>query len=238
MSTARSDIGAQEALLPTGAPGGVSGARTAMLLRLLDERREKPRAKEQEVLDVATEYFLKHGYQGASINAMARSSGISKESIYRYFSSKKQLFEAVIVRELGEYRQLLTRLGTSLQTMEFREALVTIAETVLGAVNTDRTLALRRLIFEEARNSPDVGQHYYQIGPEHAYVLLENLFTRHRADSVFDVAIMSRHFIALIAYRIIIERECAVRAVLSKPQVREWAEKSVDEFMKAFVRTR
>jgi hypothetical protein len=52
----------------------------------------------------------------------------------------------------------LTRLGTSLQTMEFREALVTIAETVLGAVNTDRTLALRRLIFEEARNSPDVGQ--------------------------------------------------------------------------------
>jgi AcrR family transcriptional regulator len=237
MSTARSDIGASEALLPTGAQGAASGARTAMLLRLLDERREKPRAKEQEVLDVATEYFLKHGYQGASINAMARSSGISKESIYRYFSSKKQLFEAVIVRELGEYRQLLTRLGTSLQTMEFREALVTIAETVLGAVNTDRTLALRRLIFEEARNSPDVGQHYYQIGPEHAYVLLENLFTQHRADSLFDAAIMSRHFIALIAYRIIIERECAVRPVLSKPQVREWAENSVDEFMKAFVRT-
>jgi hypothetical protein len=48
---------------------------------------------------------------------------------------------------------------------------------------------------------------------------------------------MSRHFIALIAYRIIIERECAVRPVLSKPQVREWAENSVDEFMKAFVRT-
>ncbi|HET7133634.1 MAG TPA: TetR/AcrR family transcriptional regulator [Gammaproteobacteria bacterium] len=238
MSTARSDIGAPEALLPAGAQGAASGARTAMLLRLLDERREKPRAKEQEVLDVATEYFLKHGYQGASINAMARSSGISKESIYRYFSSKKQLFEAVIVRELGEYRQLLTRLGTSLQTMEFREALVTIAETVLGAVNTDRTLALRRLIFEEARNSPDVGQHYYQIGPEHAYVLLENLFTQHRADSLFDAAIMSRHFIALIAYRIIIERECAVRPVLSKPQVREWAENSVDEFMKAFVRTR
>jgi hypothetical protein len=69
-------------------------------------------------------------------------------------------------------------------------------------------------------------------------VLLEKLFTQHRADSLFDAAIMSRHFIALIAYRIIIERECAVRPVLSKPQVREWAENSVDEFMKAFVRTR
>ena len=74
------------------------------------EAAQKPKAKEQEVLDVATEYFLKHGYQGASINAMARSSGISKESIYRYFSSKKQLFEAVIGRELMEYRSNLHRL--------------------------------------------------------------------------------------------------------------------------------
>ncbi len=72
--------------------GGLSGV--ASLVRVLDESRLKPKAKEQEVLDVATEYFLQHGYRGASINAMARSSGISKESIYRYFSSKQQLFEA------------------------------------------------------------------------------------------------------------------------------------------------
>src|SRR5262245_48920718 len=85
----------------------------ATLLRSITEERVKPRAKEQEVLDVATAYFLKHGYQGASINAMARSSGISKESIYRYFSSKKQLFEAVIARELVEYQNLLTRLGST-----------------------------------------------------------------------------------------------------------------------------
>ena len=74
-------------------------------VRSLTEGTARPKAKEQEVLDVAAAYFLEHGYQGASINAMARSSGISKESIYRYFSSKKQLFEAVIGRELVEYRR-------------------------------------------------------------------------------------------------------------------------------------
>src|SRR6187551_2033184 len=147
--------------------GGLSGV--GSLVRVLDESRLKPKAKEQEVLDVATEYFLQHGYRGASINAMARSSGISKESIYRYFSSKKQLFEAVIGRELVEYQSSLRRLSATNQTMDLREALITIAETVLGVVTTDRTMALRRLIFDEARRSPDVGQHYYKIGPERAF---------------------------------------------------------------------
>ncbi len=208
------------------------------LVRSLAEGRVKPRAKEQEVLEVATAYFLKHGYQGASINAMARSSGISKESIYRYFSSKKQLFEAVIGRELIEYRHVLSRLDLTLKALDLRTALITVAETVLGVITTDRTLALRRLIFEEARRSPDVGQHYYQIGPEQAYAVLENVFTSRRADSDFEAGVLSRHFVALISWRIMLERECAVSAAPTKPETRQWAERIVDDFMKAFLRPR
>src|SRR5688572_11569869 len=102
---------------------GVALSGVASLVRVLDEGRLKPKAKEQEVLDVATEYFLQHGYRGASINAMARSSGISKESIYRYFSSKQQLFEAVIGRELIEYRRSLHHLDVTLRSADLRSAL-------------------------------------------------------------------------------------------------------------------
>src|SRR5688572_24334037 len=102
----------------SSAPSGI-----ASLLRVLDEERLKPNAKEQEVLDVATEYFLRHGYRGASINAMARSARISKESIYRYFSSKQQLFEAVISRELIEYRRSLHHLDVTLRSADLRSAL-------------------------------------------------------------------------------------------------------------------
>src|SRR5262245_45805114 len=60
--------------------------------------------KRDEVLKIACEYFLSHGYHGASINAMARDSGISKESIYRYFDGKEELFKAVIGHELELYQ--------------------------------------------------------------------------------------------------------------------------------------
>ena len=219
--------------LPRRPEPGVAG-----LVRSFAEEKVKPKAKEQEVLDVATAYFLKHGYQGASINAMARSSGISKESIYRYFSSKKQLFEAVIGRELADYRNVLSRLDTTLTTVDLRAALLAVANTILGVITTDRTLALRRLIFEEARRSPELGQHYYEIGPERGCAALENGFRSHEADADFDAAVLARHFAALLSWRIMLERECAVSAAPTKVETAQWVESIVDDFMKAFLRSR
>src|SRR5688572_12181647 len=213
--------------------GGLSGV--ASLVRVLDESRLKPKAKEQEVLDVATEYFLQHGYRGASINAMARSSGISKESIYRYFSSKQQLFEAVIGRELIEYRRNLHRLDATLRSMDLRAALITVAETILGIITTDRTLALRRLIFDEATRSPEVGQHYYKIGPGQAYSVLESVLETHAHQSAFDIPTLARHFTALLSWRVTLERQCAVSPQPTPDEIAELSATLVDDFMKAFL---
>jgi AcrR family transcriptional regulator len=213
---------------------GTSGV--ASLVRVLDETRLKPKAKEQEVLDVATEYFLQHGYRGASINAMARSSGISKESIYRYFSSKQQLFEAVIGRELIEYRRSLNRLDATLRTMELRAALITVAETILGLITTDRTMALRRLIFDEATRSPEVGQHYYKIGPGQAYAVIESVLETHPHQSDFDIPTLARHFTGLLSWRVTLERQCAVIPQPTAQGIAEIAAPLVDDFMKAFLR--
>ena len=215
--------------------GALAGG-VASLVRVLDEGRLKPKAKEQEVLDVATEYFLQHGYRGASINAMARSSGISKESLYRYFSSKQQLFEAVIGRELIEYRRSLHRLDATLRSMELRSALIMVAETILAIITTDRTQALRRLIFDEATRSPEVGQHYYKIGPGQAYTVLENVLETHAHQSDFSIPTLARHFLALLSWRVTLERELAVRAQPTPQEIAELAAALVDDFMKAFLR--
>ena len=214
--------------------GGLSGV--ASLVRVLDETRLKPKAKEQEVLDVATEYFLQHGFRGASINAMARSSGISKESIYRYFSSKQQLFEAVIGRELIEYRRSLHRLDATLRSMELRPALITIAETILGIITTDRTQALRRLIFDEATRSPEVGQHYYKIGPAQAYEVIESVLESHPHESDFDIPTLARHFTGLLSWRVTLERQCAVRGEPTQEEIARLSVALVDDFMKAFLK--
>ncbi len=190
--------------------------------------------KEQEVLRVASDYFLSHGYKGTSINAMARDSGISKESIYRYFSSKKDLFEAVIAKELTEYQEKLQFLNFEYDSIALDEALKRAAESIIGAVTADVTLALRRLIFQETVNSPDIGQFYYEIGPQVAYKNLSKIFAAHQAETDFEAEKLSHYFVAMILHWIMIQRDCGIRKPLAESEVKELASEVTDDFLKAF----
>ena len=53
-------------------------------------------AKRRQILDGARRVFLADGFDGASMNDIARVAGVSKGTLYVYFDSKEALFEALI----------------------------------------------------------------------------------------------------------------------------------------------
>ena len=57
-------------------------------------RTEKKRA---QILDAARQLFLQHGFQGTSTDAILAASGVgSKETLYRYYAKKEDLFVDVL----------------------------------------------------------------------------------------------------------------------------------------------
>jgi AcrR family transcriptional regulator len=199
--------------------------------RVEDSGRSK---KEQEVLEIASDYFLSHGYKGTSINAMARDSGISKESIYRYFSSKKALFEAVIAKELVKYQDRLHSLDLELDSVSLEEALANTAESILGAVTTDRTLGLRRLIFQETLQSPDIGAYYYETGPEAAYRNLEAIFSLHQHEFRLEPSKLANYFVSMVLHKLMLMRQCGVVAPLTADEIHARAMEGARDFLDAF----
>lgn len=198
--------------------------------------RDQQTKKEREVLDVAADYFLAHGYQGTSISAMARDSGISKESIYRYFSSKKDLFEAVIARELQAYQKRLHSLDIKVDSIPLNTALQKTAESILDVVTTERTLALRRLIFHEARVSPEIGHYYYEVGPQEAYRNLEHIFEFHKDEFNLGPDKLANYFVAMVLHHTMLLRECSVDGPYSKARVKRLAAQATADFVGAFAR--
>ena len=51
-----------------------------------------PREKQQLILSTATREFAQNGYERTNINVIAEKAGISVGSLYRYFTSKEDLF--------------------------------------------------------------------------------------------------------------------------------------------------
>lgn len=58
----------------------------------------KKRAKEHKIIDAAIEVMAEHGYQRSKMEDIAAQAGITKVTLYSYFSSKDALYFAVIYR--------------------------------------------------------------------------------------------------------------------------------------------
>ncbi|MCW5768544.1 MAG: TetR/AcrR family transcriptional regulator [Phycisphaeraceae bacterium] len=58
-----------------------------------------PAAKRREqLLDAALDLFARHGYARATTSELAKAAGVTEPIIYRHFSSKKDLFIALVER--------------------------------------------------------------------------------------------------------------------------------------------
>jgi AcrR family transcriptional regulator len=58
-----------------------------------------PEKRRPLVLDAALELFAAHGYSGTSMDMVARGAGVTKPVVYACWPSKRELFEALLVRE-------------------------------------------------------------------------------------------------------------------------------------------
>jgi len=128
--------------------------------------------KKEAILEIASAAFLQHGYQGASVNEMSRRSGISKETIYRYFNNKKELFAAVLDRELDAYQRGIQELGNIDQEMDVRDVLMRLGGMLLKLLLQKRTMALRLLVFNASQRQTEIGQLYNERGPRRAMTAL------------------------------------------------------------------
>src|SRR3954470_5097346 len=60
------------------------------------------------ILSAGLEVFAAQGYLGATMTAIAEQAGLGAASLYRYFPSKAELFEAAITPELAaQFERLL-----------------------------------------------------------------------------------------------------------------------------------
>src|SRR4051795_9691411 len=67
---------------------------------------EEDSAKRRQILDGARKVFMDLGFDGASMGEIARAAGVSKGTLYVYFTDKNRLFEAIVEREMLEQQKV------------------------------------------------------------------------------------------------------------------------------------
>ncbi|MEM6454971.1 MAG: TetR family transcriptional regulator [Acidobacteriota bacterium] len=66
-------------------------------------------ARRQAILAAAATLFEKKGFDGVSLNAIARRACVAKSNIYRYFESREEIFLQLLLTELEDFVGALER---------------------------------------------------------------------------------------------------------------------------------
>lgn len=125
--------------------------------------RAKTETRRQAILDMAAQVFQEMGFERTTMAAICERLGYSKATLYNYFSSKEELFSAVVFEATQtEFEATLAALDASVQDMT--EALEKFGRGLLTLLYSPQVQAVRRLIVSEAGRT-DLGRQCYELGP-------------------------------------------------------------------------
>ena len=140
------------------------------------------------MLDAATTAFLGKGYAGTSMDEIAASAAVSKQTVYKHFDSKERLFVEIVTSTVNEASDPVHADVLGLEDSGDVEAdLRGLARQLLGRVMQPRLLQLRRLVIGEAGRFPELGRTFYEQGPGRTIAALATVFERLAARGVLRV---------------------------------------------------
>ena len=70
-----------------------------------DTRRRPPQASRKELVAVAIDCFALHGYQGTTIDMIARAAGVTKGALYYHFKDKEDLLFACVRDRVMDFEE-------------------------------------------------------------------------------------------------------------------------------------
>lgn len=129
----------------------------------IPNRKERTKAA---IHTAAETLFLEHGFEGASMDAIAELAGVTKQTVYSYAGSKEALFLEVADHMTGgagdELAQIVPQPSTDTPPELF---LTRFAEEQLQIVVTPRLMQLRRMVIGEMTRFPQLGELLHRRGP-------------------------------------------------------------------------
>lgn len=129
-------------------------------------RRPDPR-KREAVIQAAADLFVDQGY-GVTMDAIATAAGVSKQTIYNAFSTKEDLFGAVIADRAERVFGLLSRPPADAGP---EDVLRQVGRQFLALIASRPAMCVQRMIVMSSGN-PEVARLYYENGPRRAVRLL------------------------------------------------------------------
>ncbi len=192
-------------------------------------------AKRRQILDGARRVFLSEGFDGASMNEVARTAGVSKGTLYVYFTSKEDLFAALLRDEKSSQAEQICRFDDD--GPDVRATLDIFAARFMDLMLRPDSLAHLRTVIAVAPKFPAIGRAYYEAGPETGRRRLALYLDRQVAAgrlAIPDTPAAAQHFFALCKESVFLEVLLCVLPRPTEAEIDRQVKRAVGLFLQSY----
>ncbi len=190
--------------------------------------------KRQAILVEATTLFLRKGYGDTRMDEIAQAAGVSKQTVYKQFTDKEQLFRVIVEGVTRNSDAIVGQITAAFGAApvgaldQLEATLRKVARVYLDAVLEPQVLSLRRLIIAEAERFPDLAESYYDQAPARGVSLIAECLKPYEASGLLasdELSLAAAQF-AHLALSIAQDRAMFMPAQLPSPRDRDRLAKS------------
>ncbi|WP_299371680.1 TetR/AcrR family transcriptional regulator [uncultured Tateyamaria sp.] len=120
--------------------------------------------KFDQVLEGARLVFMADGFEGASVDDIAKAAQVSKATLYSYFPDKRLLFMEVANMECA--RQSQAAIDNIDMSAPPRDVLCQVGKHFLHFITSKFGQQVFRICVAESDRFPEIGRAFYKSGPE------------------------------------------------------------------------
>lgn len=161
--------------------------------------RPKDPAKRKAILEAAKELFIRFGYDGSSMEAIAAEAGVSKLTVYSHFTDKETLFVEAVQAKCAERMPELFAEPPADAPLE--SLLLTLARGFNQLINSPEAISLSRLMVAQGGQNAHLSQLFFEAGPQRVLDQMERLLEQARQQGKLEMDNPRRaaeHFLMLV----------------------------------------
>ncbi|MBS3975636.1 MAG: TetR family transcriptional regulator [Syntrophomonadaceae bacterium] len=128
----------------------------------LESLRPEYEKKRNEILSAALILFGEKGFEGTTMDEIAKEIGFTKAALYQYFTSKEELFSSVLHE--SQLNMNAKRIKLSKAGANWEDVVKGIGRSYLAMGNQPERTSILRSVIRDSGKFPEIGSLYYNQG--------------------------------------------------------------------------
>ncbi|HSE84390.1 MAG TPA: TetR/AcrR family transcriptional regulator [Thermodesulfobacteriota bacterium] len=159
-----------------------------------------------KILEAAIRLFAENGFNGTTTKQIAEEAGVNEALIFRYFSTKRELYGAIIERKIEEEPGIEMPIEVYRETKDDRLIFRSVGMRMFDCVENDPTFM--RLLYFSALEGHELSDMFFDTYVEYVRMMLSDYVEQRVSEGAFknvNPLLAARAFIGMVVNYIVVQ---------------------------------